>query len=122
MNLFPLLIVKDREMEKFEFKQIKRVISANSKIWQFIRKLNEVVAKYEEGRTAFLKQIVAEYQRYREADHSDDVFGLQPRRYFLWHCQACKKVDKLYELPSKQELHICDKGKINSTSVFGDSL
>lgn len=122
MNLFPLLIVKDREMEKFEFKQIKRVITANSKIWQFIRKLNEVVGKYEEGRTGFLKQVVAEYQRFRDADHSDDVYGLQPRRYFLWHCHACQKAGKLYELPSKQDLQICDKCKINTKPMFGDSL
>jgi hypothetical protein len=69
-GLFPILIVKDREMEKFEFKQLKRIITANAKLFQFLRRMNELVAKAEEGRskaegkTPFLRALLDSYRRY----------------------------------------------------------
>jgi hypothetical protein len=101
MKLFPVLIVKDREMEKFEFKQVKRIIAANSKFIKFVGRVNDIVAKFDDGRIPFLKQLVAEYSKFKEADNSEDIFGLQPRRFFLVHCSNCEKVTKLSELLPK---------------------
>ena len=46
MGLFPLLIVKDREMERFEFKKIKKIVSANARAAIFVGKVNELVSKF----------------------------------------------------------------------------
>ena len=45
-------------MERFEFKKIKKIISANARLTSFIRKLNEFVMKFEEGKMTFLKMVV----------------------------------------------------------------
>ncbi len=37
---------------------MKKIIAANAKITAFIKKMNEIVIKYEEGKTGFLKNVV----------------------------------------------------------------
>jgi len=65
MGLFPLIIVKDRKMERFEFKKVKKIVSANARITAFIKKINEIVIKFEEGKTGFLKNLVEQYSRFK---------------------------------------------------------
>ena len=53
-------------MEKFEFKKIKKMIDANTCLTSFIKKMNEFITKYEEGKTTFLKMVLEEFYNFRE--------------------------------------------------------
>jgi hypothetical protein len=89
-------------MEKFEFKLIKRIITANSKLFLFIRKMNEIITKFEEGKLTFIKSLIENYSKFSE--ESEDSTHLQPRRIFFVHCRNCHKVSKVYELGSKEDI------------------
>jgi hypothetical protein len=111
--LFPLLIVKDREMERFEFKKIKKIVSANARITSFIRKMNELISKFEEGRFIFLRTVVDEFQSFRTdlKDHS-----LEPHRFFIRTCGSCHKSAYFYTLPSYEDAEFCQRCKSRSFS------
>lgn len=53
-------------MERFEFKKIKKIVSANARVTSFLKKMNELVIKLEEGRTTFLRNVVDEFFRFHE--------------------------------------------------------
>jgi hypothetical protein len=108
-----LLIVKDREMERFEFKKIKKIISANARITSFIKKMNELVVKFEEGRTTFLRTVVEEFFAFRE-DLKDS--SVKPHRFFISTCTSCRKVTYFYSLPNIEEAEFCLRCKSRSYS------
>lgn len=80
---------------------MKRIVAANSKFIKFVSRINDIVAKFDEGRINFLKQLVADYSKFKDPDHNEEIFGLQPRRFFLLHCRSCEKLTKLSELLPK---------------------
>lgn len=114
-GLFPILIVKDREMEKFEFKQLKRIITANAKLFQFLKRMNELVGKAEEGRnrdgkTPFLRALIDSYKRY-SSHHEHSHQAIQSRRLFYLHCRHCQHPNRLYDLSAREDLEFCGKCK-----------
>ena len=65
LELFPLLIVKDREIERMQFKQVKRILVANSKMFGFLKKMNDILNKAEDPtKIGFIKSVVAQYRQY----------------------------------------------------------
>lgn len=77
----------------------------------FIKKINEIIAKLEEGRTAFLRSMIDSYKKFREGEEEEDLMKLQPRRMFYVHCRFCRKASKIYELAAKEEIEYCTKCK-----------
>jgi hypothetical protein len=51
---------------------VKRVITANTKLFLFIRKINDIISKLDEGRLPFLRSLINSFKRYREGEESGD--------------------------------------------------
>lgn len=94
--MIPILWIKDRGVERFEYKIAKRVIITNAKIINFMDKLNSIASLYKKHdglrKPLFLRTMMKEFHKFEEKK------GRPLGKMYQAYCQGCQGDFTAYNL------------------------